>query len=156
MMVVVAGLLAESSVTLSQDSGSPTASCEAFAPMETKCSGGTIVTFDATFRLGILLPPCQPGITTDPCYVGDIQLVLDYGFSERRLTCSVIALPGLNPDLLCAHSGQLALNREGTLSCYSRVYATADSSVEASGVPGGVGPWGCFVSRFGLNDGSPV
>lgn len=124
------------------------AGCEGLAPVQTTCNGGSFVIGNAYVKIGYLLPPCVRGAVDEPCYVGDIQLVIDDAFGPDRRTCSILAAPGVDFGELsefCTHSGRICLGCVSHLTCHSRVYATADGEVSGSGVPGGLGRWGCFV-----------
>lgn len=119
------------------------ADCQGVAPLQFACDGGVIYVSNAYYRWDIVLPPC-PGWDLTPCYVGDIQLVMKYSWGEKIRTCSVIALPGVDPDIRCTHAGQPWYGGPSTFLCYSMMYGTASPEPSGDGVPGGVGSWGCY------------
>lgn len=130
-----------------EDTGSQSG-CTALAPFEVRCFAGTHYIWENVFLWEPVTPPCPAPIPVEgPCYVGDIQLVLEYDAGTYRKNCSVLAIPGLPADVECNVQGVRGLFRLNTLTCYSRIYATNDNSEPGGGVPGGAGPWGCRYAR---------
>jgi hypothetical protein len=125
--------------------------CIGLAPVETTCEGGAEFMRGDHTRIKFLHPACAPPAVSDPCYVGDVQLVIHHQPGGHRVfTCSFLAVPTVDfGDLesFCTHSGPACLFCIGTLTCHSRVYATADGESPGSGVPGGAGRWGCLIDQ---------